>query len=254
MGSEAPSKKKVLVLFDLDGTLTEARKTATPDILGLLRNLRSVVSVGIVSGSDESKVRDQLGCGGGQGPVEYSDYLFLENGLVGYKDGKKIHENSLSGYLGEELVCEIVNFVLLYFSKLDLPIKRGTFIEYRTGMMNLSPIGRNCSYDERLAFNKLDQEKGIRKLFVEELVKKFDSRGLQFSIGGQISVDCFPKGWDKRYCLQFVQNEFEEIHFFGDKTYEGGNDNEIFEDSRTIGHSVTCPEDTVKKLKELFGV
>eukprot|EP00922_Rhytidocystis_sp_ex-Travisia-forbesii_P050062 GHVS01074487.1.p1 GENE.GHVS01074487.1~~GHVS01074487.1.p1 ORF type:complete len:245 (-),score=35.97 GHVS01074487.1:126-860(-) len=244
MGSEAPSRKKVLVLFDLDGTLTEARKSATPEILGVLRNLLTVASVGIVSGSDEAKVLDQLG-GGGGGKVDYSDYsdyLFLENGV------------SLAQQLGEELVCELVNFVLLYFSKLDLPIKRGTFIEYRTGMMNLSPIGRNCSYEERLAFNKLDEEKGIRKLFVEELVKRFDSRGLQFSIGGQISVDVFPKGWDKRYCLQFVENDFDEIHFFGDKTYKGGNDSEIFEDSRTIGHTVTCPEDTVKKLNELFNV
>lgn len=29
----------------------------------------------------------------------------------------------------------------------------------------------------------------------------------------------FPKGWDKTYCLQYLE-EFNEIHFFGDKTYE----------------------------------
>lgn len=29
----------------------------------------------------------------------------------------------------------------------------------------------------------------------------------------------FPRGWDKTFCLQFVENEFSEIHFFGDKTY-----------------------------------
>ena len=48
------------------------------------------------------------------------------------------------------------------------------------------------------------------------------------SIGGQISFDVFPKGWDKTYCLQFVEGEgYDEIHFFGDKTYEGGNDFEV---------------------------
>lgn len=26
------------------------------------------------------------------------------------------------------------------------------------------------------------------------------------------------QGWDKTYCLQFLQ-EFDDIHFFGDKTY-----------------------------------
>ena len=80
-----------------------------------------------------------------------------------------------------------------------------------------------------------------------------------FSIGGQISFDVFPTGWDKTFCLQHLEAEkslsgvdFSTIHFFGDKTYKGGNDYEIFEDSRTIGHSVENPEDTLKQLKELF--
>jgi len=36
--------------------------------------------------------------------------------------------------------------LLAYLSKLDIPKKRGTFIEFRNGMINVSPIGRNCSY------------------------------------------------------------------------------------------------------------
>lgn len=27
------------------------------------------------------------------------------------------------------------------------------------------------------------------------------------------------QGWDKTYCLRYVE-EFEEVHFFGDKTYQ----------------------------------
>jgi phosphomannomutase len=60
-------------------------------------------------------------------------------------------------------------------------------------------------------------------------------------------------GWDKTYSLRHIESEgFDEIHFFGDKTFEGGNDYEIFEDSRTIGHTVTSPEDTMRQLEELF--
>ncbi|CAN0521132.1 unnamed protein product, partial [Scytosiphon promiscuus] len=33
---------------------------------------------------------------------------------------------------------------------------------------------------------------------------------------------------------------------------QGGNDYEIFESERTIGHTVTSPEDTMKQCKELF--
>ncbi len=28
------------------------------------------------------------------------------------------------------------------------------------------------------------------------------------------------QGWDKTYCLRFVEEEFSDIHFFGDKTFE----------------------------------
>jgi hypothetical protein len=40
--------------------------------------------------------------------------------------------------------------------------------------------------------------------------------------------------------------------FLDRQTYKGGNDHEIFMDSRTIGHTVTCPEDTIALLDELF--
>ena len=82
---------------------------------------------------------------------------------------------------------------------------------------------------------------------------------LRYSIGGQISFDAFPNGWDKTYCLQHVENEkklsgvdYKKVHFFGDKAFKGGNDYEIYEDPRTIGHSVKGPEDTMRILKEIF--
>lgn len=65
------------------------------------------------------------------------------------------------------------------------------------------------------------QEHGIRPAFVKVLQEKFAEYDLTYSIGGQISFDIFPRGWDKTYALKHVEGEgFEEIHFFGDKTYE----------------------------------
>ena len=39
----------------------------------------------------------------------------------------------------------LISFILKYLSTIELPQKRGTFIEFRNGMLNVSPIGRNCS-------------------------------------------------------------------------------------------------------------
>ena len=89
-------------------------------------------------------------------------------------------------------------------------------------MLNVSPIGRNCSQEERDNFEKFDQTANVRKAMVEALKKEFADYGLTYSIGGQISFDVFPNGWDKTYSLQFVEKDGFEIHFFGDKTYKGG--------------------------------
>jgi len=42
------------------------------------------------------------------------------------------------------------------------------------------------------------------------------------------------------------------VHFFGDKTHEGGNDYEIFVSERTIGHSVKNPAETMAECRQLF--
>lgn len=34
---------------------------------------------------------------------------------------------------------------------------RGTFIEFRNGMLNISPIGRSCTLEERIEFSELDK-------------------------------------------------------------------------------------------------
>lgn len=138
--------------------------------------------------------------------------------------------------------------MLRYVADLDIPVKRGTFIEWRSGMLNVSPIGRNCSQEERDAFEAYDKEHGVRAAMVAALKAAFPELPLTYSVGGQISFDVFPTGWDKTYCLRFLP-DFETVHFFGDKTYAGGNDHEIFTSDRTIGHTVTSPADTMAQVK-----
>ncbi|KAI0766574.1 eukaryotic phosphomannomutase [Trametes elegans] len=252
--ADRPLKK--LVLFDVDGTLTLARQSITPEMHSTLQSLRKKVAIGVVGGSDFVKVSEQLTPPGTSTPfVDYYDYAFAENGLTAYKLGKPLPTQSFIKYVGEERYKVFVNFILHYLADIDIPIKRGTFVEFRNGMINVSPIGRNATIQERLDFQEYDKQHGIRAAFVKVLQEKFSDYGLTFSIGGQISFDVFPNGWDKTYCLQHVADEnFEEIHFFGDKTYKGGNDYEIFSDARTIGHTVKNPQETLQILKELFSL
>ncbi|XP_007188478.1 phosphomannomutase 2 isoform X2 [Balaenoptera acutorostrata] len=238
-----------LCLFDVDGTLTAPRQKITKDMDCFLQKLRQKIKVGVVGGSDFEKVQEQLG----NDVVEKYDYVFPENGLVAYKDGKLLCKQNIQGHLGEALIQDLINYCLSYIAKIKLPKKRGTFIEFRNGMLNVCPVGRSCSQEERIEFYELDQKENIRQKFVEDLRKEFAGKGLTFSIGGQISFDVFPDGWDKRFCLGHVEKDgYKTIYFFGDKTMPGGNDHEIFADPRTVGYTVTAPEDTRRICEELF--
>ena len=50
-----------LVLFDIDGTLTPARKQISSEMLETLVKLRKEVVVGFVGGSDLAKQKEQIG-------------------------------------------------------------------------------------------------------------------------------------------------------------------------------------------------
>eukprot|EP00667_Euglena_gracilis_P018688 EG_transcript_19893 len=242
---------KTIVLFDVDGTLTPPRQGVKAPMLEALKAVHAKgIAVGVVGGSDIVKITEQLGNDLLQFP--FVDYVFSENGLLAFKAGKEIHRQNIKAQFGEKTYQEFAKSVLRLIIDLDIPVMTGTFIEYRNGMVNISPIGRNATQPQRDEFEKYDKEHGIRQRMIGQLREMWGEKlNLQFSIGGQISFDVFPKGWDKTYSLRFLE-EYETIHFFGDKTYPGGNDYEIFSSERTIGHSVTCPEDTIKLLQELF--
>ena len=152
-------------------------------MIQLLRDLRKKVAIGFVGGSDLDKIKWQLEVDGLNGACNLGsvasyhilylwdvaalndfDFAFAENGLTAYRMGKQLGSQSFIEHLGEENYKYLVNFILRYLSGMDVPIKRyvvadlpkthlngirscsGTFVEYRNGMINVSPIGRNASY------------------------------------------------------------------------------------------------------------
>lgn len=149
----------------------------TPEMLELLAALRRKVAIGFVGGSDLVKQQEQLGTP--SIPVTgLFDFCFSENGLTAFKSGVPLTSNSFIKWLGEDKYKELVKFILHYLADLDIPIKRGTFIEFRNGMINVSPIGRNASQEERMEFERYDKVHKIRETFVGLLREKFSDLGL----------------------------------------------------------------------------
>lgn len=146
-------------------------------MLNLLARLRQKCAIGFVGGSDLAKQQEQLGTPD-VNVTSLFDFCFAENGLTAYKMGVALPSNSFIRWLGEEPYKELVRFMLHYLADLDIPIKRGTFVEFRNGMINVSPIGRNASKQERKDFEMYDKEHGVRKEFVSKLRERFGHLGL----------------------------------------------------------------------------
>jgi phosphomannomutase len=152
-------------------------QTVTPSMLELLSELRKSVAIGFVGGSDLAKQQEQLGSA--SVPVTgLFDFCFAENGLTAYRSGVPLASHSFIKWLGEPRYKELVNFILHYVADLDIPVKRGTFVEFRNGMINVSPIGRNASVEERNEYERYDKVHKVREKFVAVLREKFADLGL----------------------------------------------------------------------------
>ena len=248
-----PLKKgKTMLLFDIDGTLTKPLHEIDDNMINLLTEINKNnpnINFAVVGGSDYKQIKSQIGK-----IFPILKFIFSENGGRTYDEklnlinDKRIHE-----HFNEKQIQEMLNFALRYIARLELPVKRGTFIQYRTSTINISPIGRDCTLEERKIFIEYDKKNNI----LENFKLAFDNAfALKFNvstdIGGQISFDVFPKGWDKRYCLQFLK-DYDNIIFFGDKTYVGGSDYEIgISQQITQGYNVINPEETIEKIKNVL--
>jgi phosphomannomutase len=246
-------KKKCIFLFDMDGTLTKATCKCDISVARVLEKLKKYVNIGIVSGSSLDTITYQFQPNNSSLTVyDIADYIFSQNGTVARFHGTCLGEDfNIQSHLGESQLQELLNFILRYIADLSIPIKRGTFIQLRTAMINISPIGRDCSLKEREAFFEYDKIHHVRLTLIQHLEKNFKHLNLRFAVGGQISIDCYPIGWDKSFCLRHL-SDYDSIYFFGDKTSLGGNDYEIYNHPNVIGQTVKSPEDTVHHLEKFL--
>jgi len=239
--------KNITILFDVDGTLTYPMKEIEQSMIEALEKIKEKgYNLSVVGGSDYNKIYKQL-----KSVIEVFDYICSENGLVIHdKNKQNICSMSMKEKLGEKRFNILIKEIRDKLEKISLPIKRDNFIEIRKACINVAPIGRSCSYEERVQFFEYDKIHKIREKLINDLSEILEEYNLIAVIGGMISIDIYPIGWDKSYCLKFFEND-DIVHFFGDKTESGGNDYAIYSDKRVIGHSVLDPNDLINQLSIL---
>lgn len=232
---------KRIILFDMDGTLTEPRKDFDKSLLPSLLKLSEKANIGIVTGSDIDYLKQQLGFLINLPLLKQKIHLLPCNGTKYYAPPSVDDQHTLTSsvnmkdHLGEYEFKQIMISLIEQQSSInfsEIPLT-GHFISYRGSMINWCPIGRNAGDMERKQFvqHDISTSPSYREKMIQDLQKKLHSRNVYDSItiklGGSTSFDIYPKGWNKTYCL----NHFPDWQawFVGDRCGENGNDKEIYD-------------------------
>jgi len=204
----------MIYLFDIDGTLTPSRLRIDLEFEQYFLQWMKDKDVIFVTGSDKEKTIEQVG----EKIWTNASRIYQSCGNAVYQGGQLIHKNHY------DLSPELKKLLLEFVSYSECPKQFKNHIEERIGLVNFSPIGRSCPQEAREEYYKWDTKVKERETFCQMIEDKFPE--LEATVGGQISIDIYPKGQNKGQVLDDLEGH---IVFFGDKCDPGGNDYPVVE-------------------------
>jgi len=200
-------------IFDVDGTLTPSRKKIVHEFWAPFLIFCRNHDVYLVTGSDRQKTLEQLGL-----DICYTaKRVYNCSGSDAYEKNQNVYRDKW------ELPKKVERFLEDELAYSCFPIRTGVHIERRPGNVNFSILGRGGDLDfkQREEYVKWDTERLEREDILDRLKNAFPD--LAITLGGQTGIDIGPKGSDKSQILRDFTKD-DELHFFGDKMNEGGND------------------------------
>ncbi len=218
-------------IFDVDGTITPSRGTIDLDFASLFMKLTSTEDVYLVTGSDRQKTLEQVT------PEIYNSCKRVYNcsGSDAYEADKNVYRDEW------ELPKAVERFLQDELDFSQFPIRNGNHIERRPGGVNFSILGRDedpmLGREEYIKWNKIHNE---RRFIALRILDMFPD--LTVALGGQTGIDIGPLGADKSQILRDFSKE-DEVHFFGDRMEEGGNDHSLGKAVQEMGGYAHCVKD-----------
>jgi phosphomannomutase len=218
------------------------------DFAEFFLNFCEANDVYLCTGSDWEKVKEQVP----KDVIKASCGVFVCSGNAFWSNNGRERTKCRAEFTPPK---ELIDDLKLFLDSSDCPTKAGNHIEYRIGMINYSTVGRDCSQEQRKEYSEWDAIAGEREKIVSVLRRRYED--LAFNIGGQISIDIHPSGFDKSRAVEFIRewcaNEEISLHFFGDRLQPGGNDYPVLKalTERDNYDKVEDYEHTWKLLKSL---
>ena len=199
----------MLILFDVDGTLTPSRGVINDEFKHWLMN-ELKAEFRLITGSDPEKTQEQVGYDLWSYSVSYNcagNHVF-HRGKETYKSEWKVPDTLLE-WMQDKL------------NDTDWMIKTGRHIEQRVGLCNFSTLGRNATSEQRKAYYEWDRNTHEREMIAKYINTNWGD--IECTIAGETGVDIYKKGTGKDQVLKTIDCK-QPIRFFGDRQDPTGND------------------------------
>ncbi len=240
--------QKKIIIADVDETICE---TCQPISKEIAQKINATIKQGyqwaFISGTDYKNLQKMLS------KITEEHHILATTGTNYIKISKQqpipIYNQSLTPEQKKEIINSFEKLIVKFNIKSHTT--KEDQLQDRDSQITLSAIGRNADIEAKKQY---DPDGKKRKEWIEYLKQHLSESKYDFKIGGTTSIDITKKGLDKAWGIeQFAKHhniQLNNILFFGDKIYPGGND---YPAARIVDCiSVKSPEDTLNKLKILF--
>lgn len=253
-------RDKDLIVFDLDGTLTESKANLKSDMSRALTKLLTTKKVAVIGGGSYRQFREQF-LGPFRCPEKFLKNLFLfpATSTLFYRyegNWKKIYSNEISSREKKRIRQAFKDaFKEIHY----VPPKKtyGKVIEDRGAQMTFSALGQDVvkilGPKRGVALKKKwHEESDIRPQLIRALRKRLPEYEHE---GGFTSVDVTKKGIDKAYGVRQIEKTLKipvkKMLFVGDALYKGGND-AAAKKTGIQCVAVRGPKDTKKMIEKII--
>jgi phosphomannomutase len=215
---------KRLIVFDLDGTLTESKSPVDEEMVDLMHKLLGIVKVAVIGGGDWPQFETQLLSHISADKKFRNLFILPTSGTKFYKyhnKWKKVYSDDFAADEENRIKTSLTKII----EKEGLATKKnwGDIIEDRGSQITFSALGQQAPLREK---EKWDPDFVKRKKMKAKL--DVDIPDFSIRLGGTTSIDITKPGIDKAYGIKKLRDilriKIKEMVFIGDAIFPGGND------------------------------
>jgi len=253
-GTSTFAKKRV-VIFDLDGTLSESKSDLDSEmaklIAGLLENRYVAVTSGCSFHQFENQFLDKLPAAANRSNL----FLFPTCSASGYYyNGKKgKFYRAYSNLMPKKAVKKIRKSFDEVFADIKYSRPKRTYgpvFEDRGSQLTFSALGQEAPLELKREWDPNQRKRLIIRRHLRQKLPTFE-----ITIGGTTSIDVTRKGINKTLCVKKLGERLhvnkKEMLFVGDALFKGGNDY-IMKSTRIQCVPVSSPRDTKDLVSKII--